>query len=198
MLRRAMFWGGAVMAGALAGVLATWALLPQLAQAGQQQIGAWRFNPLAGSHAADPYTRALVARTGLLALSARETIYFSIAEDDRGAPLSESCVYELSGGDLPARWWSVTIYAADNYLPRGQEHAFSIDATRIQAPPGATWSARVSQVRGSAVNWISSQGAQRGYSLTLRLYQPHQNAREHPDMIALPYLQRLSCPGAAP
>ncbi len=195
MLRRAGFWGGAVLLGALIGALVTMWSLPALASLGQVQIGAWRHNPAAGAAAADPYTRALVARSGLLALNSHETIYFSIAEDDRGEPLEEACVYELTGGDLPARWWSVTIYAPDDYLPRNDDHAFSMDATRISAAAGAAWTTRISQVKGDAVNWISSHGARNGYILTLRLYQPQQEAREHPASIALPHLARISCPG---
>lgn len=194
MLRRIAYWGGAIVLGALVGAFVTLWSIGAVSALAQQSFGAWRYNPLAGSQVADPYTRAAIARTGLLALSARETIYFNLAEDDHGEPLDESCVYELAGGPLPARWWSVTIYAPDDYLPQNSDHAFSVDATRLG---DGDWIARVAPVRGAADDWISSRAAQRGFVLMLRLYQPRQDAREQPSTIALPELRRISCPGAA-
>lgn len=194
MLGRIGFWAGAIVLGALLGAFATWWSIGAMGALAQQSFGPWRSNALAGSQAADPYTRAAIARTGLLALSARETTYFNLATDDRGEALDESCVYELAGGPMPARWWSVTIYAPDDYLPQNNDHAFSIDGTRVG---DGDWVARVAPVRGDADNWISSRAAQRGFVLMLRLYQPAQEAREHPSTIRLPELRRISCPGAA-
>ncbi len=194
MARRIAAWALALAIGALVGGGATWWALPRFASAFQQHYGPWSYSPLAGSEAADPYTRALVARTGLLALSARETIYFQLNEDEHGRPLDESCVYELSGGRLPARWWSLTIYAPDNYLPRSGDHAFSVDATRVNVDANGDWSTRVSVVRGDATDWISSRAAQHGFTISLRLYQPLQEAREHPATIMLPEVRTISCP----
>jgi len=195
MARRILFWGAAVLIGALIGAGSAWWTINRAGGWFDQSYGGgWRGNALAGSQAADPYTRAIVARSGLLALSARETIYFTLAQDAEGRPLDEACVYELSGGALPARWWSVTLYAPDKYLPQNNDRAFSIDATRAQPGADGRWRARISAGRGDAANWISSRAAHRGYSLTLRLYQPRQEAREHPDTIAFPELTALSCP----
>ena len=47
-------------------------------------------------------TRAIIARDGLLALSAREAVYFSLYTDEHDRPLSESCIYELNGPPLDA------------------------------------------------------------------------------------------------
>lgn len=186
------FWGAAIGTGALIGALLTWRTLGAFGDIALERYGQWRHNPHAGSSAADPYTRAAIARTGLLALSARESVYFTLAEDERGARLDEACVYELRGGALPARWWSITLYAPDGYLPRNSDHAFSVDATRLGE---GDWAARVGPVRGDAAHWISSRAAQRGFVLTLRLYQPQQSARESPGALPLPQLRRLSCPG---
>ena len=62
---------------------------------GSQTVQGWTGNHLTGAKAADPYTRAIVAKTGLLALTQTETIYFSRYTDDQGRPLSEACVYKI-------------------------------------------------------------------------------------------------------
>ena len=45
----------------------------------------------------------MVARSGLLALPARETIYWMAKTDASGAPLDGNCRYSLSGTALDAR-----------------------------------------------------------------------------------------------
>jgi hypothetical protein len=178
------------MVGVLAGAGSAFALLANGQMIGSVRNGEWLGNRNAGSTAADPYTRAVIARTGLLALSRQETIYFTAYEDASGRRLSERCTYELSGGRLPARWWSVTIYAPDNYLPVNGDDAQSVDATHL----GNTgpWTARVAPVRDGVAHWISSRNAG-DFSLTLRLYHPGEAARSSAATIPFPQIRRLSC-----
>jgi hypothetical protein len=192
-MRRVLAWAGAVLAGLILGAASAWAAL-ELGGAGfSEQYGAWRHSRAAGSAAAGPYTRAIIARNGLLALSAREALYFTLSEDDEGAPLNENCSYELSGRALSARWWSVTLYAADNFLAQNQDHAASIDASHVTPGADGRWSARVATVRGDAVYWLSSRNARRNFVLMLRVYNPQRDFRASAE--TLPALTRLSCLG---
>jgi hypothetical protein len=138
--------------------------------------------------------RAIIAREGLLALSAREALYFTLERDERGRPLDEGCVYELVGRDFAARWWSVTLYADDDFLARNNDHAASVDASRVRPGEDGYWRARVAPVRGDAAHWLSSRAARRGFSLTLRIYNPQRDFR--PSAEALPTLNTVSCAGA--
>jgi hypothetical protein len=190
MLRRVLAWAVAVIVGLALGAASAWAAMSIGGASFGRQIGQWSTNSATGSTAADPYTRAIVARVGLLALSQREAIYFNLDRDDRGDPLSESCIYDLNGGVLDARWWSVTLYADDHFLAQNGDHAASIDASHI--PPGR-WRARVAPVRGDAAYWLSSREARRNFSLTLRVYNPQRNFR--PSAETLPQLTRISCAG---
>jgi hypothetical protein len=124
-----------------------------------------------------------------LALSSREALYFSLDRDDEGRPLDESCVYELQGRPLAARWWSVTLYADDGFLAENGDNAASIDASRIGN--AAPWRARIAPVQGDARNWLSSRGARRGFSIMLRVYNPQQDFR--PSAESLPALATISC-----
>jgi hypothetical protein len=189
MLRRILAWAAAVLVGAVLGVASAWAALSYGASTFAEQYGAWSFNRAAGSTAADPYTRAIIAREGLLALSSREALYFSLDKDDQGRPLDESCVYELSGQPLRARWWSVTLYARDGFLIQNTDNAYSVDASRVGNY--GPWRTRIAPVQGDAANWLSSRGGRRGFSLTLRVYNPQDNF--HPSAETLPALSTVSC-----
>ena len=89
----------------------------------------------AGSVDADPWTRARIALTGLLALTRDQAIYFTTQTDDSGARLREECRYRVTGGAMPARWWSVTVYADDDFLPQNEDDALSFDATEVKPDP---------------------------------------------------------------
>lgn len=194
MLGRIFAWAAAILVGIVLGGASAWATLEFGGARFVEHYGAWTHSSAAGSEAAGPYTRAIIARDGLLALSAREAVYFTLSEDDEGRPLSEDCIYELTGRELAARWWSVTLYADDSYLAQNSDHAHSIDASRVRAGADGYWRARVSPVRGDTVHWISSRAARRGFSLTLRVYNPQRDFR--PDESAFPTLSTVSCAGA--
>jgi len=193
MLRRILAWIAATVAGVLLGLASAWAALQFGGSSFTEHYGHWIHSRAAGSTAAGPYTRAIIARDGLLALSAREAVYFSLYEDEQGRPLSESCVYELNGRPLDARWWSVTLYADDNFLAQNTDNAHSMDASR--AGNDAPWNVRISPVRGDAARWISSREARRGFIVMLRVYNPQRDFR--PSEQSLPVLTTISCAGEA-
>jgi hypothetical protein len=157
----------------------------------------WFGNDQAGSVAADPYTRGIIASIGLLALNRSETIYFHRYKDERGRQLREGCVYELSGASLPTRWWSITVYAADHFLPVNTHRAFSVDASQIVASPDGSWTVRIAPDRAGAANWIASEAAGE-FSLALRMYNPETIALEDAASIPFPTVATISCDGGAP
>jgi len=191
MLRQLLAWIGAVIAGVTLGLGSAWAVLQFGNAAFTERYGNWVHSRAAGSSAADPYTRAIIARAGLLALSAREAVYFSLDRDEHGRPLNESCIYEIQGLPLDARWWSVTLYADDNFLVQNTDRAHSVDASR--AGNNAPWAIRVSPVRGDATHWLSSREARRGFIVMLRVYNPQRDFR--PSEQSLPQLTTVSCAG---
>ncbi|MGE0045562.1 MAG: DUF1214 domain-containing protein [Hyphomonadaceae bacterium] len=192
-MRTFLIWTGGLLLGVLLGAGSALAVLGSGGRFGNEQVGQWTYNRLAGSNAADLYTRAIVARVGLLALSQRETIYFNLNRDELGHPLRAACRYSLTGGALPARWWSITLYAADHYLARNSDNAHSIDASRVGAGGDGAWTAYAGPTRDAARNWISTRGAGDGFSLTLRLYNPDDQAREQAHELTLPSLRAVTC-----
>ncbi len=194
MLRRILAWLVAIVAGVIFGAASAWAVLSFGGANFTEHYGRWIYSRAAGSTAAGPYTRAIIAREGLLALSAREARYFSLYEDERGRPLSESCIYDLNGLPLDARWWSVTLYADDNFLAQNTDNAHSVDASRLGND--RAWSVRISPVRGAAAHWLSSRAARRGFIVMLRVYNPQRDFL--PSEQSLPVLTTVSCAGDPP
>ena len=154
-------------------------------------VDGWATDLAIGAKSADPYTRARVARHGLLALAKEEAIYFTRDRDDDGDFLREDCIYELSGVGQDAHWWSITLYDGDSRLPMNNDEALSIDATTVGGDK--PWRARIAPTPGDAEHWISSRHAG-VFDLTLRLYRAAPNLLENPSVyLSAPRLKRLSC-----
>ncbi|WP_240310857.1 DUF1214 domain-containing protein [Altererythrobacter sp. ZODW24] len=177
---------GGVSAMAMAGLLPT-----DRRTGGDIELNGWFGDFTMGSADADAYFRARIARHGLLALANTETVYFTRSTDDAGKPLQEDCTYRISGGTLPARWWSVTLYNDENFLPDNTGQALSFDATRAGE---GEWSAIIAKSKPEdGSNWISSKAAG-DFDLTLRLYVPDDGVLTDPEgMIDAPSIEYLSC-----
>lgn len=199
-MRRFFAYFLAVLAGSAVGLgSAFWmaGLLPGASTMafGDVDVRGWRSDFAIGSDAADAYTRARVARHGLLALARSEAVYFTRTTDDDGAPLRAACTYRLSGVAMPAGWWSVTLYDAASMLPANTDSALSIDAGRAGA---GAWEAVIAADRPTgAAHWISSRKAGT-FDLTLRLYMPDPAVIAAPTTaLDPPSIERLAC-GEAP
>jgi hypothetical protein len=186
------FLGSAVLMGLVLGVGAAVLIVGRLATFSDSSYSGWHGNELAGQAAADIYTRAAIARTGLLALTREETLYFTRYADADGVALNERCSYLLEGTDPPARWWSVTLYAADNYLARNGDGAASMDQTRVVRAEGGRFRIWVAAAADREPNWISSRNAG-DFSLTLRLYNPEPGLLEDVHSLRPPVLRTVSC-----
>ncbi|HPF22814.1 MAG TPA: DUF1214 domain-containing protein [Hyphomonas sp.] len=163
---------------------------------GGVDVNGWQSDWTIGSAAANPWTRARIARHGLLALTKEEAVYFTKATDDEGKPLSEGCIYRVSGGDMPALWWSVTLYNAESYLPSNDDKALSYDMTKAEAAgsPDA-WSFTISPTAPAEGGWVSSKAAG-AFDLTLRLYKPSADLIADPEAtLPAPAIARVSCGG---
>lgn len=193
---RAAALAASLVIGAAAGVGSALWILDHGEFLGRDNVQGWVANHLVGSAKADPYTRAIIAKIGLLALTKEEAIYFHRYADDAGRRLRDDCAYEVRGAALPARWWSMTLYAEDEFLARNGDHAFSVDASRVSRDASGRWTAIVSPLREGAANWISNRGTG-SFMLGLRLFNPDPRAIETPQDLTLPTIRRLSCAGGS-
>ncbi|MEM7701247.1 MAG: DUF1214 domain-containing protein [Pseudomonadota bacterium] len=168
---------------------------------GDIDVDGWRSDFAIGSDSAGPYTRARVARHGLLALAKSEAVYFTKTTDDNGKLLSEDCTYRLVVGEMPARWWSVTLYDGESYLPDNTDEALSVNKEQNivgvigDIIVGQNLSATIARTRPEKGYWISSRNAG-NFDLTLRLYMPDQALLDDPEnTLDPPTIERLSCKG---
>ena len=187
-------WAATISVGLIVGLLSGWWAITR--GMGGDNYNGWHGSRVTGSADAGPWLRARVAISGLLALNKSQAIYFTRTTDDAGAPLREECSYRVSGGPLPGQWWSVTVYAADNYLPLNDDDALSFDATEVSPDANGQWSAAVSSVRPDGSPWASTRNAG-SFDMTLRIYQPSAQAQEDFATIAMPKVTKLNCGGKA-
>lgn len=180
----------AIGLGVVAGLGSAWWVMKH--GSGGEVHAHWAGNRVTGATDADPWTRAQVALTGLLALNRSQAIYFRRDVDDSGARLRADCRYRVSGGALPGRWWSVTVYAADDYLPLNDDDALSFDATEVRPDAKGRWSATVSPAKPGEGAWASSRNAG-NFDLTLRIYNPSLKAQGDFASIPFPRVERIDC-----
>ena len=185
------------MLGALLGVgtaLAAAGMVGQgISLGGRVDARGWHSDWTIGSASANPWTRARVARHGLLALNKDEAVYFTKALDDAGDKLTDNCTYKVSGGAMPAQWWSITLYNASSYLPDNSDNALSFDLTDAAgAGDAGAWSFTVSPNQAEG-GWVSSNNAGH-FDLTLRLYKPEADLLADPEATLVPPgIEKLSC-----
>ena len=185
-------------AGAVAALLAAGMIGSGAGFSDEIDVSSWKSDWTIGSTAANPWTRARVARHGLLALTKEEAVYFTTGVDADGQRLSEDCTYEVSGTDMPGLWWSVTLYDARSYLPANKDNALSFDKTKAAATgSGDAWAFTIAADGPETGNWVSSQNAGT-FDLTLRIYKPSPELIADPEaVLPAPAVKRLSCGGAA-
>lgn len=177
--------GAALAAGGILG--------PGLSLGGQINASDWTSDWTIGSKAANPWTRARVARQGLLALTKEEAVYFNRTRDETGERLTEDCTYRVSGGAMPAQWWSVTLYNSESYLPDNTDNALSYDLTDASQGAAQDWSFTIAPEPVPGGEWVSSRRAGT-FNLTLRLYRPTPELIADPEtVLAPPRVTKLGC-----
>jgi hypothetical protein len=155
------------------------------------KAGAWTTNPLIGSVQADMYLRAYVARTGLFALGKTEALYYNAFTDEDGDPLRADCDYIIEGGDLPARWWSITAYDKDHFLVPNVLNRYSYNAKNVGRNEQGRYKIQFSPTP-KVQNWLPAP-RQGNMSLTLRAYNPGRALAENMGSVELPRITKAGC-----
>lgn len=180
-----------VALGVLLGAGSAWLVLSGAVRVSEQRVGAWSTDLDRGGADAGPYQRAVTAVQVLLALAKEEAVYFVATDDDDGDRLREDCSYRVTGGDLPATWWSLTLYDGA-YLPDNDDEHLSVDATSVELAPDGSWSAYLGPSPDGHADWISTNAADRP-NLVLRLYVPEDSVLTDPTTVPVPRITHLAC-----
>lgn len=153
--------------------------------------GPWQYNILTGNKDADIYTRAAIARVGLFALEKSESIYFLALRDSAGDRLVDTCRYRISGSPLASRWWSVTLYAEDNYLLPNDVNVHSVTSTSLELDPDDKFTVNIGPQPMDG-NWLPNENAGK-FNLILRLYNPDASIYNTMESVALPDIEKKGC-----
>ncbi len=177
--------------GTALGLFVTWLTVIHDGMPGGVSDGPWKTNLLIGSSGGDIYTRADVAVHGLLALNRSETIYYSASTDDGGDALDGRCTYLITGRDPPTRWWSVTVYGADDFLIPNPAGRYSISKTSVTRDASGAFVATIAP-KPIGPNALPTNGQK--FGMTLRLYNPSPAVAADPAHVKLPAIHKVSCP----
>ena len=210
-MRTALRYVTTIVIGAVIGVGAAVQTIRAGALGSNVSIGPWQTGLDFGTVDASAKTRAIVALRGLLALPAREARYYTAGTDDAGQPLDGRCRYRVTGGVLPGKWWSITLYNRAGYLVANTANRYSVESATV-APRAATATAgmdpRVMQAmfaaeRGWAITVAPTPPATRAqwlptgnidkFELTLRTYLPPDGGVGNPSRAALPAIMKEGC-----
>lgn len=153
--------------------------------------GPWSTNTDNGTKDASALSRARVALFGLLALPAKEAMYFTARRDSNGAPLNGKCTYTVSGGELDARWWSITLYKGEGWLVKNEANRWSVAGNAPVRDAAGNWSFTVSPKKAEGV-WLPTGGTPQ-FDLTLRTYHPQGALLNDPAKAKLPTIKKESC-----
>lgn len=153
--------------------------------------GAWTTSASFGSADATALSRAKIALGGILALPAKEAMYFTATKDRDGRRLDGNCTYFVSGGPLPGRWWSVTLYEGDGWLVKNAANRWSIPSHAAVQAENGMWSFTASPDEQPAA-WLPT-GKAKSFDMTLRLYHPSADTIARPEKAPMPTIKRQKC-----
>jgi hypothetical protein len=179
--------------GTLSGLGLTWLASARSNGFGAVQIGAWTAWPKSGTAEADPYARAVFARSGELPLGLADGIAFEATSDDSGTRLDGHCDTRIVGRLPPARFWTITVYdsrgrlidnAAERYEFNSSAVVWNVDGTvEIMLAP-----------RARSGNWLPTGGRDH-IVVVLRLYDaPIGLGTRSGETAGMPTITQVRCP----
>ena len=162
---------GSLLAFAVAatiGLGTTWLALNEGIAYGGVTLGAWTAWPKNGTPGIDPYSRAIVARSGELPVGSGDGVTFFARADDNGRPLDGRCNVGLSGTTPQARFWTLTLYDPEGRLVANSVHRFGFTSQEVVRGTNGAFEITIGP-RARPGNWLPTGGVER-YVLALRLY----------------------------
>lgn len=153
---------------AMIGLGTTWMTLTRGTEFGGVRLGAWTAWPKTGTADIDPYTRAMIARTGELPIGSGDGVAFLALTDDSGRPLDGRCEVTVGGVTPPARYWTITLYEPDGQFVANSVNRAGFTSQELIRRMDGSFQLQVAP-RARAGNWLPTGGIEH-YVLVLRLY----------------------------
>jgi hypothetical protein len=122
--------------------------------------GPWQHWRDFGRESADPYTKAHIASSGKLRVSADSAGIFEARTDSQGARLHSSCNYKIEGASLPGLWWSIAVFDSRGRLIPNEADRYEFTADTIAPNPNGSFVVSLGRDARPG-NWLPTGGAGR-------------------------------------
>lgn len=182
----------AIIVAVAVGVSSAWYTIERGRIFGAVTAGGWTAWPTEGSVDADPYSLAMLARTGEVPLGSGEGLSFTAETDADGAPLSGLCTYEVEGETPAARMWTLTAYDGVGRLMVNVARRPGFHSREIIRHPDGTFTITVASAVAPG-NWLPIAPVDR-FSLILRLYDTPLTTGSQIANLVMPAIRKASCP----
>jgi hypothetical protein len=169
----------------------SWYALTDGRLVGAAQIGPWTAWPRAGSPQPDPYTRAYLARAGVLQLGQAEGVQFVATIDSDGAPLSRACRYRIDGNTPTSTFWTLVPVTADGASIARPDGPIGFHSARLARSNDGSMQLYISKAL-APLNWLEITG-DGPFSLLLTLYDTTVFASVSSGAATLPSIIREGC-----
>ena len=174
------------------GLFSTWLAVERGYGFGAVTAGPWMAWPKSGSNEADPYAKAVVARSAEIPLGLAEGLMFIARQDDTGAFLDPKCDYRISGPLPPARTWTLTLMTPRGALIENRLGRYGVTASEIVREWRDAIDIVVSRYASPGA-WLPL-GEAVPFVLTLRLYDTIVRASATAiDARSMPSIKRGTC-----
>jgi hypothetical protein len=177
----------------LGGAGSAWYMIEAGSRFSTRSFGPWTTWVAAGRPDADPYTRAHIARNGLLPVSSTLEMTFQAKTDSQGARLTSSCDYAITMPTPEPVWWTLAVFDGQGRLIQNaaDRYAFNIH-TAMREPDGRPTINVARDARPG--NWLPS-GRSGRIIVVLTVQDPAFAAATHDGSAAkaLPEIRRSAC-----
>ena len=159
---------------------------------GALRVGPWLAWPAIGATAPDPYTRAYLARSGVLPLGQGEGVTFTAGSDSEGRPLDRACRYRIEGTTPVASFWTLAaVVAADGSSVARPGGMQGLQSRQVARAPDGSLVLYVSRSLAPE-NWLEITG-DGPFELVLTLYDPSNLSGTASSIDSLPAILKEAC-----
>ena len=123
-------------------------------------FGPWKHWRYAGRPDADPYSRAHLAASGTIRMSADSAGVFEAFTDTQGARLHSSCDYVLEGATLGGMWWSLAVFDSRGELIANDAARYAFTRETAALNPDGSFLVTLGRDARPG-NWLPTGGAGR-------------------------------------
>jgi hypothetical protein len=129
-----------------------------------------------------------------LAVVPEGAAYYLGYTDSAGAPLSARCSYAVSGRDLDAGWWSITVYDANGFLLPDAGGVYSMTRDNVPRLPDGSFRFVLAGTGSAAAAQPDAIPTGSGpFNLELRVYAPSAAVLADLAGTPLPAIERGDC-----